>query len=159
MGNPVVNNAKITTNEPKRLQNFEVIKQFFSLYLEPRELFYALWVEDEPVVYLPFTTEGVAVCKASSLEGWEAVKSFWDPIFDWKGKFDWTIDEVIFGEDPDVIITKARSDIDAQTGPQFNNVHLSYQGTYLQLFHFENGKVKSFEELYDTDFLNKQYQA
>ncbi|MEQ7301927.1 hypothetical protein [Enterococcus avium] len=57
MGNPVVNNAKITTNDPKRLQNFEVIKQFFSLYLEPRELFYALWVEDEPVVYLPFTTE------------------------------------------------------------------------------------------------------
>lgn len=29
MGNPVVNNAKITTNDPKRLQNFEVIKQFF----------------------------------------------------------------------------------------------------------------------------------
>lgn len=87
------------------------------------------------------------------------MKSFWDPIFDWEGKFDWTIDEVIFGEDPDIIITKARSDIDAQTGPQFNNVHLSYQGTYLQLFHFENGKVKSFEELYDTDFLNKQYQA
>lgn len=71
-------NLRTIVNElnPKRLQNFELIKQFFSLYLEPRELFYALWVEDEPVVYLPFTTEGVAVCKASSLEGWEAVKSF-----------------------------------------------------------------------------------
>lgn len=158
MGNQAKIEATITTKNPQALANFEVMKEFFALYLEDKGKFYSLWVEDEPIVYLPFTTDGVAVCKTSALIGWKDVKSFWDPIFNWKGKFDWTIDEVIFGEDPDVIISRARSDINAQTGPEFDNVHLDYQGSYLQIFKFENGKVKSFEELYDTTFLAKQYE-
>lgn len=158
MGNKVKIEAAINTTSEKRLQNFELIKTFFSLYLEDRNDFYKLWVTDEPIVYLPFTTEGVAVLHSAALRGWEEVRSFWDPIFNWKGTFDWTITDVIFGEDPDVIITKARSNIDAHTGEEFGSVHLEYQGTYLQIFEFEEGKVKSFEEYYDTDFLNKQYE-
>lgn len=157
MGNPVKVDTVVDTKDETRLKNFELIKTFFSLYLENRDEFYALWVEDEPIVYLPFVTEGVAVLKSSALVGWNEARSFWDPIFDWKGKFDWTITEVVFGENPDVIITKAKSDIDAQTGETFNNVHLNYQGIYLQVFKFEKGKIKSFEEYYDTDFLNQQY--
>jgi|SRR5690625_1380413 len=157
MGSPVIVEATVCTKDAKRLQNFELIKEFFSLYLESRDEFYKLWVDDEPIVYLPFTTEGVAVLKSSALVGWDEVRSFWDPIFDMHGKFDWTITDVMFGEDPNVIITKARSDIETQTGESFNHVQLKYQGTYLQVFKFENGKVKSFEEYYDTDFLNKQY--
>ncbi|MDE1190967.1 MAG: hypothetical protein PW786_02350 [Arachidicoccus sp.] len=137
--------------------NAQTVIDFFSLYLKNREHFYSLWVKEEPIVYLPFTTNDVAVCKQSILKGWAEVKTFWDPIFDMKGTFDWTIDEMIVSENPDIIITKSRSKVNADTPPAFNNVHLSYEGSYLQIFHFEKGRVKSFEEYYDTDFLNRQY--
>lgn len=138
--------------------NARVIISFFAEYLKDRDVFYKLWVKDEPIVFLPFTTEGVAVCKQSSLIGWEAIRTFWDPIFDMKGTFDWEIDEIIPSENPDIIITKSRSKVEAQTKEKFNNVKLEYQGTYVQIFRFEKGKVKSFEEFYDTAFLNEQYK-
>jgi hypothetical protein len=89
--------------------------------------------------------------------GWENVKRFWDPIFEMKGQFDWIIDEFIPGEDPNTIVTRSHSIIDAKTGEGFNNVHLKYNGVYVQIFRFVDGKVKSFEEYYDTALLNSQY--
>jgi hypothetical protein len=150
--NPLIN----STNEIA-LKNIDTIIEFFSLYLKDKEKFYSLWVATDPAVITPFVADDVAVCRQVELSGWDAVKSFWDPIFDMKGKFDWTIDEIIPGEDPNVIITKASSDIDADTTETFGNVHLKYNGKYLQVFKFIDGKVKSFEEYYDTNFLNKQF--
>jgi hypothetical protein len=153
----VVVNPPIKSSNDTALKNIDTIIEFFSLYLKDKDKFYSLWVKDSPAVITPFVADDVAVCRQVELSGWDAVKTFWDPIFDMKGKFDWTIDEIIPGEDPDVIVTKARSDIDVDTTEVFGNVHLKYQGKYLQVFHFENGKVKSFEEYYDTNFLNKQF--
>ena len=73
------------------------------------------------------------------------------------GQFDWFIDEIIVGEDPDVIVTKANSAIDVQTGPTWGNRHVQYNGRYVQIFKFRDGKVQSFEEYYDTALLNKAY--
>lgn len=76
---------------------------------------------------------------------------------DMTGKFDWTIEEIIAGEDPDVIVTKSTSDIDVQGGAIWGNRPVKYQGRYVQIFKFENEKVKSFEEYYDTTLINSVF--
>lgn len=147
---------KIQSENGKK--NVDTILKFFSLYLKDREAFYALWDEKEPIVFLPFPAADVAVCQQSALTGWEAVKSFWNPIFDWTGQFDWTVNEAIVSEDGNTIVTKSNSRINTDTTEAFGCVHLDYVGTYVQIFKFKNGKIKSFEELYDTEFLNSQYK-
>lgn len=60
--------------------------RLFSLYLGDTDKFYSLWVEDNPAVITPFTTDDVAVLHNSVQEGWDAVKGFFNPIFnDMKG--------------------------------------------------------------------------
>lgn len=150
--------AKVTTTNPTALHNIEVIREFFSLYLKDKARFYSLWVDEQPSVLTPFISDDVAVCKIGVHAGWEAVRNFWDPIFDqMEGTFDWFIDEVIVGEDPNVIITKAHSVIDVQTGDAWGNKAIRYNGRYIQIFRFRDGKVESFEEYYDTALLNAQY--
>ncbi|AKH70335.1 ketosteroid isomerase-like protein [Spongiibacter sp. IMCC21906] len=148
----------IHTRNPVALQNIEIIKEFFSLYLKDKARFYTLWVDDIPSVLTPFVSDDVAVCKIGVHSGWDAVKAFWDPIFDeMTGSFEWTIDDFIVGEDPNTIVTKAQSAIDVQTGDTWGNKHLRYNGRYVQIFRFRDGKVESFEEYYDTALLNAQY--
>ena len=146
-----------TNNETCR-RNMETIVKFFSLYLKDKEAFYSLWVDDEPKVFTPFVSDDIAVCAIGEHSGWDAIKAFWDPIYDeMKGEFTWFIDEFIPGEDPNVIMTRSHSNIDVQTGPTWGNKHVKYNGRYIQIFRFENGKVKSFEEYYDTALLNSKY--
>ena len=148
----------VVTKNPIARKNADTIVEFFSLYLKDKDKFYSLWVKDNPAVITPFVTDDVAVTRVAMQDGWPAVKGFWDPIFDqFDGKFDWTIDEFIVGENPNVIVTLSHSDIDVQTGPFWGHKHLKYKGVYVQIFTFENGKVKSFEEYYDTALLNSQY--
>jgi hypothetical protein len=141
-------------------RNMETIVTFFSLYLKDKAAFYALWVDDNPQLITPFVTNDVAVCTVAVHAGWDAVKAFWDPIFDeMTGQFDWFVDEWIPAEDPDLIVTKSHSAIDVMGGATWGNKHIKYGGRYVQMFKFEGGKVKSFEEYYDTAQLNAVYGA
>jgi hypothetical protein len=157
--------GKVTISSPMNTKsdiakkNMETIAEFFSLYLKDKQKFYSLWVDDEPAVLTPFTADDVAVCHVAVHAGWDAVKAFWDPIFNMTGQFDWYIDEFIPCEDPNTIITRTHSMIDVDTDESFGNKHLKYSATYLQIFKFVDGKIKSFEEYYDTAFLNSQYGA
>ncbi|MDR1677093.1 MAG: nuclear transport factor 2 family protein [Deltaproteobacteria bacterium] len=146
-----------TKNEVAK-KNINTIIEYFSLYLGDLDKFYSLWVPDEPIVITPLVGEDVAVASVKDHIGWEAVKAFYDPIFqNMKGKFNWTINEFIVSEDPNLIITKSHSDIDVTTSGIFGDKKLKYKGVYVQIFTFENGKVKSFEEYFDTALLNSQY--
>ena len=153
----VVVRKPIDTKNEIAKKNADTIIEFFSLYLKDKEKFYSLWVKEEPAVITPMVTNEVAVLKAPVQAGWDAVKGFWDPIFAMTGQFDWIIDEFIAGEDPNVIVTRSHSIINADTDEVFGNIHLQYNGIYVQIFVFEDGKVKSFEEYYDTALLNSQF--
>jgi ketosteroid isomerase-like protein len=151
--------ATTTTSEQAR-RNVDVILEFFGSYLIDKPHFYSLWVADEPSVITPFVTEDVAVCGSATRTGWDEVRGFFDPIHDeMHGKFDWTINEFLIGEDPNVIVTKSGSDIDVTTGVVWGNKTLAYKGRYVQIFKFADGRIKSFEEYYDTAFLNAVYSA
>ncbi|MFW0786386.1 hypothetical protein AAFP35_17935 [Gordonia sp. CPCC 206044] len=140
--------------------NIDLIVEFFSLYLKDKDRFYSLWVEAEPQVITPFVTDDVAVLHSGVHSGWPAVKGFWDPIHDeMHGRFDWFVDEFIVGEDPNTIVTRSHSEVDVQTGETWGNRHVAYKGRYVQVFRFDNGRVKSFEEYYDTATLNAAYGA
>jgi ketosteroid isomerase-like protein len=153
-------NTEITAKNPVARANIETIIDFFSVYLKDKAHFYSLWVADEPQVITPFVSDDIAVCAVAVHSGWQAVKAFWDPIHDeMTGTFDWFIDEIIAGEDPDTIITKSNSYIDVQTGAVWGSKPVKYRGRYVQIFKFEHGKVKSFEEYYDTALLNSVYGA
>lgn len=151
-------NTEISAKNDRARRNIDTIIDFFSVYLKDKEHFYSLWVDDDPQVITPFVSGDIAVCTIAVHSGWDAVKAFWDPIHDeMTGRFDWFIDEIIAGEDPDIIITKSNSMIDVQTGATWGNKAVKYQGRYVQIFKFHNGKVKSFEEYYDTALLNSVY--
>jgi hypothetical protein len=152
-------NAPITTANEQARKNIDTIIEFFSLYLKDKHRFYSLWVEDEPQVITPFAS-AAEVTTIAVHAGWDAVKGFWDPIYDeMTGTFDWFIDEIIAGEDPDVIVTKSNSVIDVHAGPFWGDKPIKYKGRYVQIFKFVDGKVKSFEEYYDTALLNSVYGA
>jgi hypothetical protein len=152
--------TEITAKNPVARANIDTIIDFFSVYLKDKAHFYSLWVDDEPQVITPFVSDDIAVCAVAVHSGWDAVKAFWDPIHDeMTGTFDWFIDEIIAGEDPNTIITKSNSYIDVQTGAVWGSKPVKYRGRYVQIFKFENGKVKSFEEYYDTALLNSVYGA
>ena len=153
-------NCPVTTADPVAQRNMAAIEAFFSCYLIDKPRFYSLWVEDDPEVITPFAAEGVAVCHYTRHSGWDAVKAFWDPIHDeMSGRFDWFIEEVIFGTDPNVIVTKTSSAVDVQCGAVWGNRHVAYNGRYIQIFKFEDGRIRSFEEYYDTARLNAAYSA
>ncbi|MDR1920776.1 MAG: hypothetical protein LBS31_03415 [Candidatus Adiutrix sp.] len=147
------------TDNPTAQANVGVIIEYFSLYLGDLDKFYSLWVKDNPAIYTPMVGKDVATAAVTEHLGWEAVRAFYDPIFkNMKGAFLWTIDEFIIGENPNVIVTKSRSQIDVTAGGVFGDgKKLKYNGVYVQIFTFENGKVKSFEEYFDTALLNSQY--
>jgi hypothetical protein len=148
------------TKNPVARKNMETIVRFFSLYLKDKEQFYSLWCAEDPQVVTPFTSQDIAVCQVAVQSGWDGIKRFWDPIFDeMTGRFDWFIDRFVPGENPNVIVTLTHSAIDLQTGPTWGNRHVKYNGRYVQIFGFVEGKVKSFEEYYDTALLNAQYGA
>lgn len=154
-------NTDITAANPVARANIDTIIDFFSVYLKDKVHFYSLWVDDEPQVITPFVSGDIAVCTIAVHSGWAAVKAFWDPIHDdMKGTFTWAVDEIIAGEDPNTIITKSNSDIDVVVGPAWGGPKpVKYRGRYVQIFKFEDGKVKSFEEYYDTALLNSVYGA
>ena len=140
------------------LRNAEVIKLFFSLYLKDKDHFYSLWVRDDPQVLTPFITGRRASRAIAVHQGWMAVKAFWDPIFDeMKGSFDWFIDEMIIGQDPNVIVVKSHSHVDVLAGERWGNKTVRYDGIYVQIFKFRNGLVASFEEYFDTALLGLAY--
>lgn len=151
-------NCPIATEKPVARQNIDTIIEFFSLYLQDKEKFYSLWCDEEPEVVTPFTSNDIAVCTIAVHKGWDAIKKFWDPIFDdFTGTFNWFIDEFIPGEDSNTIVTRSNSQIDVQAGGSWGNKHIKYNGRYVQIFRFRDGKVSSFEEYYDTALLNSQY--
>jgi hypothetical protein len=152
--------APIASKNEVAKRNMETIVEFFSLYLKDKARFYSLWVKDSPEVVTPFVSDDIAVCQVGVHAGWTAVKGFWDPIFDeMKGTFVWFVDEFIAGEDPNVIVTRSHSKIDVQTGKTWGSKHVAYIGRYVQVWRFIDGKVKSFEEYYDTALLNSKYGA
>lgn len=152
--------APITSKNEVAKRNMETIVEFFSLYLKDKSRFYSLWVKESPEVVTPFVSDDIAVCQVGVHAGWPAVKAFWDPIFDeMKGRFDWFVDEFIAGEDPNIIVTRSHSKIDVQTGQTWGGKHVAYTGRYVQVWRFIDGKVKSFEEYYDTALLNSKYGA
>jgi hypothetical protein len=153
-------NGPVRTRNEVAKRNMDTIVEFFSLYLKDKARFYSLWVAEDPEVVTPFVSDDVAVIQVGVHAGWKAVKAFWDPIFDeMHGRFDWFVDEFIPGEDPDTIVTRSHSTIDVQAGKTWGNKHIAYTGRYVQVFRFVEGKVKSFEEYYDTALLNSKYGA
>jgi hypothetical protein len=150
--------SPISTKNAVARQNMETIVEFFSLYLKDKARFYSLWTDDQPQVITPFVSDDIAVCQVVVHGGWPAVKGFWDPIFDeMQGQFQWFVDDFIPGEDPNVIVTRSHSAIDVQAGRTWGNKHIAYNGRYVQIFRFVCGKVKSFEEYYDTALLNSKF--
>jgi hypothetical protein len=110
-------NTTITSANELARKNIDTIIEFFSLYLKDKQKFYSLWVENEPQVITPFAS-AAEVTTIAVHSGWDAVKGFWDPIYDeMTGTFDWFIDEIIPGEDPSVIVTRSNSVIDVHAGP------------------------------------------
>lgn len=104
---------EVTTKNETARRNIDVVIEFFSLYLKDKERFSSLWLDDNPSVITPYVTGDVAVIQTGVHAGWEVVKAFWDPIHDdMDGTFDWFLDEIIPGEDPDVIVTRSHSNID-----------------------------------------------
>ena len=152
--------APMTTKSDVAQRNMETVVEFFSLYLKDKPRFYSLWVENDPEVVTPFISTDIAVCKVGVHSGWTAVKGFWDPIFDeMKGTFDWFIDEFMPCEDPNIIVMRSHSKIDVLGGKIWGNKRIAYNGRYVQVFRFVGGKVKSFEEYYDTALLNSKFGA
>lgn len=150
----------ITTQNLRARRNVDIILEFFGSYLIDKAHFYSLWTGDDPSVITPFVTGDVANCSVFSHQGWDAVRRFYDPIHDgMHGKFNWTIEDFIIGEDPDVIVTRSTSDIDVTTDATWGNKPLCYQGRYIQIFRFEDEKIKTFEEYYDTALLNSIYAS
>lgn len=157
-GNGVTLMTDIDTTNDIASKNIDVVIEFFGLYLKDKEKFYSLWVDEDPEVVTPYVSGDVGVLDVDTREGWAEVKTFWDPIFDqMEGRFDWYVDEFITGEDPNLIITRSHSDIDVQTGPAWGNKHVAYKARYVQIFRFVDGRVKSFEEYYNTAQLNEAY--
>lgn len=138
--------------------NMRTIVTFFSLYLKDKQRFYDLWTRDGAEIVTPFVTADVATCRVAVHAGWDAVCAFWDPIFDhMSGTFTWFVDEMIAGEDPDVIVVKSHSQVDVFAGAPWGNKPVSYPGRYVQIFKFVDGKVRYFEEYYDTRLLGDAY--
>jgi len=159
MENVTVLNPYTGSNEIAKC-NCETITKFFTAYCKPgkRDFFYDLWVKEAPCVITPFVTEDVATCTTKLHEGWKEIEAFFDPIFlTMKGKFDWFIEDFIVGEDPNMIITKTTSDIDVMTSGVYGEKSIAYKGTYVQIWKFIDGRLKSFEEYYDTALLNSKY--
>jgi ketosteroid isomerase-like protein len=148
----------IGTTSTTARANMETILEFFSLYLGDKERFYSLWDTGSAEIVTPFVTTDIATCQMAVHTGWDAVRAFWDPIFDqMTGTFRWFVDEMIPAEDPDVIIVRSHSKVDVIAGETWGNKAVSYDGRYVQIFRFANGKVRSFEEYYDTKVLGAAY--
>jgi hypothetical protein len=142
---------KFTSSNDIGQRNIDVVMELFDLYLTDIDRFYSLWVDDEPELVTPYVTSSVEIVAKDTHTGWDAVKAFWDPIHkDMKGKFHWYIDEIIVGEDPNVLVIRSHSDIDVHAGESWGNKHVVYQGKYVQVARFIDGKIKSFTEYYDT---------
>lgn len=157
--NGVTINHQVQTKSTVAKENAKRVVDFFSYYLKDIEAFYDLWVADEPKIFIPFDSSDIDVGSVNVRTGWDAIRGFYDPIFnDMKGTFTWTIDQFIVGEDPNIIITKSFSNIDVTVsgvwGPERQ---VAYKGVYLQIFTFENLKIKSFEEYVDTNLINSKY--
>jgi hypothetical protein len=139
-------------------QNIATVEEFFSLYLTDIERFYSLWVAEEPVVVTPFVVGSVDIVSNDRHVGWDAVKKFWDPIhLEMKGEFGWTIDDILVGENPNILVVRSRSDVDVEAGETWGNQHVKFKGQYVQIFEFEDGKIKLFEEYYDTAMVAQAY--
>lgn len=149
---------QFTSSSEVGRRNIEVVNEFFSLYLGDIDRFYSLWVDKDPIVSTPFVVKSVEVVAVETHVGWEAVKAFWDPIhLEMKGKFDWVIDDIIVGENPNTLVVRSRSDVDVNAGERRGNKHVTYQGRYVQIFTFVDRKIQSFEEYFDTVDIVKAY--
>ncbi|MCE0761972.1 hypothetical protein LWC35_03445 [Pseudonocardia kujensis] len=60
------------------------------------------------------------------------------------------ITDILVGEDPNTIVTRAGSRVDVQAGQSWSNEHVAFRGVYVQIFTFEDGDVKCFQEYCDT---------
>jgi len=138
-----------STTTGRRHNNLRAVERFFQLFQRDRAGFLALW-SDDPVVEIPFAPPGLPRTYRTTTE----FLNFWDPIFQsFRGKFDWTVVELIVAEDPDTIVALTKSDVDVVTpmGP------LKYQGEYIQIFRFKDGKVREFREYIDSAAMSKIY--
>jgi len=171
----VVINNPIQTSNLIAKTNADIIVEFFSLYLKDKDTFYSLWLqEDTSKIVTPFAAAHVvermrAESRAAGKEGllssvelvytgWDAIRKFYDPIFAREGSFEWTIDEFIVGEDPNIIVTRSKSVVDNKVPWTDGTIkHVKYKGTYIQIFTFKDGQVTSFTEYFDTAMLNKLY--
>jgi ketosteroid isomerase-like protein len=133
---------------PAAKANVETVRRFYQYFIRDKARFMALWAAD-PVVEIPFVPPGIP----GSYRTKEQFAAFWDPIFQYAGKFDWKIVELIVGEDPNEIVAVTESDVDAQTPLGQRR----YQARYLQIFRFEQGRIKLFREYVDTAQMIKIY--
>jgi ketosteroid isomerase-like protein len=126
---------------PAATANVQTVQRFYQYFIRDKPRFMALWAAN-PVVEIPFAPPGIPESYATR----ELFAAFWDPIFQYTGKFEWQIVELIVGENPDEIVAVTQSDVDAQTplGPR------RYQAKYLQIFRFEQGRIRLFREYVDT---------
>jgi ketosteroid isomerase-like protein len=129
-------------------QNLATLHLFFERFQRDREGFLALWADD-CVVQVPFAPPGVPRLYATRSE----FLAFWDPVFQFRGKFERTIDEIIVGEDSNSIAVRTRSDVDVEIAGR----RLKYAAEYIHLFRFELGKVKEYWEYVDTASMSKVY--
>jgi ketosteroid isomerase-like protein len=132
----------------KRAANLDSVKKFYQYFIRDKDRFMALW-SDAPEVQIPFAPPGVP----ASYKSREEFDSFWTPIFEYKGRFEWTIVELIVGENADEIVAVTESDVDAATPVG----RRTYQAKYLQIFTFEKGRIRLFREYVDTAFMVKVY--
>jgi ketosteroid isomerase-like protein len=132
-----------------RANNRQAIDLFFQYFMRDWSAFRALWTE-APRVEIPFAPAGMPREYRTDRE----FDGFWKPIFEsFSGKFDWTIVELIHGEDPDVIVALTKSDVDVA----IPSGSVRYQADYIQVFRFQRGKIAVFREYVDSAFMNKVY--
>ncbi len=130
-------------------KNCAVIGKFQSSFMRDLEGFRSLWVES-PVIRIPFAPPGMKTL----FEGASGFDEFWLPIFGMEGRFDWTTERLIVGDDPSTIVVTARSDVDVSAAGN----PIKYAGKYIQVFDFIDGKISSFTEYIDSFAMGKTYK-
>lgn len=140
--------SKALDTESVAQRNSRTIERFQATFMRDLEEFRSLWAE-APRIRIPFAPPGMP----RQYEGVSAFDHFWLPIFEMKGRFDWTTERRIVGKNPDEIVVIARSDVDISASGN----PIRYQGRYIQVFDFADGKIAAFTEYIDSYEMGKIY--
>ncbi|SHN58532.1 hypothetical protein [Desulfitobacterium chlororespirans] len=136
-------NCNTLTNEQIRQKNMGSILKFYQHFRTNPEEFNKLWTDDCLLLF-PMGLDETEV----KLQGIKNLGHIFNDINSLIGKYDWIIQEIICGEDPNVFVLRVYSDIDVDVDPSKSSRfrRMAYKGTYIHIFKFENFKIKEWIE-------------